>query len=683
MADNSEDLLMEVSSHYKQWTDDMQIRITRNNGFDDIIDAYYGKLPDDWPYISRVVDPCIRTTLIEKNARILNAKLKGRLVPREGGDTVGALLNNGVLDYQWDNANEGGSMMIKLENADMNTRLVGSTYADVFWKYELDEDGKCVFDGNEIKILDTRMCGMDPSASHVRDARWFQIESFEKLEDLEAAKDPEGNPLYKGLDKIKTAINSKIKRKSSKNNRFTPRVKQLRSLQDRTGEDMAYPVVKIVQERRRDKVIVFAPEYDEILLETDNPYNHGKINVSQLRYYPIQDEAIGESEIESVLGLWRAIQATLCSFLDEMILKMRPPLKIIENAARIETIQRGPDAQWLVDRQDAIEEMQSNGEALQYFQSTFQSLKSTFNVAMGDLSEQTRSTDAFSTETKTATEVKASLQQQNTRDQKNQNDFGEFITDIMMMWLANNKQFLFSNAKKSEYLLRIVGKDKFAKLQQLGLDASTVLPETMEMIGDIVKGHPEIGNAQLMSLYEAGKIPTYPIILNPNEKDPEKLQMKPKMTVSEHGDIADVTMVPEDLDGTYDYVPDVKSMSIGASDMLTGARQRAIDRLTTVPAVLQLLQSEGYTVNIKDLLVNDFEESGLSDAEKYFTKAQPPQAGGVEMGGAPSPLQLGGVPGVPQTDIGVGIPQQMVGPDTTGQAGPAGIPNAGVIPQGI
>ena len=672
----------EVSSHYKMWTDDMQIRITRKNGFNDIIDAYYGKLPDDWPYISRVVDPCIRTSLIEKNGRILNSKLKGRLVPREGGDTVGALLNNAVLDYQWDNANEGGSMMIKLENADMNTRLVGSTYADVFWKYELDDDGKCVFDGNEIKILDTRNCGMDPSASHVRDARWFQIETWEKLEDLENAKDGEGKPLYKNLDKIKVAIAEKLGKKSSKNNRFTPRVKQLRSLQDRTGEDMAYPVVKIVQERRKDKVIIFSPEHHEILLETDNPYLHGKINIAQLRYYPIQDEAIGESEVESVLGLWRAIQATLCSFLDEMILKMRPPLKIVENAARIETIQRGPDAQWLVDRQDAIEEMPSNGEALQYFQVTYQALKTAFNTSMGDISQGISNLDLTKPD-KTATEVRQSATQQNSRDQKNQNDFGEFITDIMMMWLSNNKQFLFSNAKKSEYLVRIVGKDKFAKLQQIGLDQSTVLPETMQMIGDIVNQHPEIGNAQLMQLYEAGKIPTYPIVLNPNEKDPEKIQMKPKMTVSEQGDIADVTLVPEDLDGTYDYVPDVKSMSIGASDLLMQSRQRALDRLTTNPTVLQLLQSEGYTVNIRELMVDDFEDQGLDDAEKYFTKVGPPEAGGPQMGGAPSPLQFGGVPGAPQADLGGGIPQQMVGPQPIEQGGPAPIPNPGIVPQGL
>lgn len=677
-------LMVELNQHYKMWTDDNTKRLTRHNGWNDIIDAYYGNLPKDWPYISRVVDPCIHTTLIEKNARILNAKLKGRLVPREGGDTVGALLNNAVLDFQWDNANEGGSMLVKCETCDMNTRLLGSVFVLNYWKYEMNDDGECTFDGNEIKPLDLRDCGMG-GGDHIRNAKWFQLRTWEYLEDLEASVDADGKPVYQNLGKIKTSIAEKLgnTRSSQRNNDYVPRVKQLRGLEDRTGQDLAFPVVKLVTEYRKDRWITFAPDYDVILRDIDNPYNHGKIPINQLRYYPIQDEPIGESEVEPVLGIWRAIQATLCGYLDEMILKMRPPLKIMENAARVETINYGPEAQWLVTRQDAIEEMKSNGDSLAYFQTTYQALKSAFNVAMGDLSEQTHATDAFAKDAKTATEIKASLNQQNVRDQKNQNDFGEFIKDIMMMWLENNKQFLFSNPDKQEYVIRIVGKDKWAKLQEIGLDQSNVMPETMMMLSDIIKQHPEIGDAQLEQLYEAGKLPNYPIILNPKEKDPAKLEMKPKMSVSEHGDIADVTLIPQDLEGTYDYVPDVKSMSMGASDMLIQARQQAINRLTTNPAVLQLLGQEGYQVNLKDLLVDDFEDTGLTDADKYFTKAQAPQAGGAQMGGALPNQPVQGLPGLSQANPTGGIPQQMVRPESAGPAGATNVPNPGIVPQGL
>jgi hypothetical protein len=192
------------------------------------------------------------------------------------------------------------------------------------------------------------------------------------------------------------------------------------------------------------------------------------------------------------------------------------------------------------------------------------------------------------------------------------------------------------------------------------------------MIGDIVQMHPEIGDGQIQSMYEAGAVPNYPIILNPNEKDPEKIKMKPKMEVSEHGDIADVTLLPADLDGNYDYVPDVKSMSIGASDQLMAARQRAIDRLTLNPSVIQLLATEGYQPAIKGLLVDDFEDQGLSDAEKYFTKTQLPQTAGPQMGGTVPPQPELGIPGAPQANPGGAVPEQMAGPSPVQQ--PGGVP---------
>jgi len=122
-ASNFQSVFSEVNSHYVMWKEDNDTRRTRKNGWNDITDAYWGKLPADWPYISKVVDPRIRTSLIEKNARLLNSKLRGRLVPREGGDVLKARLNNGILDFQWDAANDGGTMLSKWGTMDMDTRL--------------------------------------------------------------------------------------------------------------------------------------------------------------------------------------------------------------------------------------------------------------------------------------------------------------------------------------------------------------------------------------------------------------------------------------------------------------------------------------------------------------------------------------------------------------------------------
>ena len=664
--------LQEVSSHYRMWTEDNEQRMTRKNGWNDITDAYWGRLPLNWPYISHTVIPVLRTSLIEKNGRLLNSKLRGRLIPREGGDTVSAIINNAVLDYQWDNAQDNGSMLTKFEISDIDTRLYGSKYAYIYWKYECDDNGEVIFDGNEMQPLDIRDCGIDPTSSGIKDAKWFQLRTWEKLEDLEN-QTINGKPLFQNIDKLKRAIMSKDNKKSASRPEYTPRVKEIEGLQDRMGTDEAFPVVKMVTEFRKDRWISFSPDFDVILRDIKNPYKHKRIPIAQLRYYPIQDEPNGESEVEAVIPLWLAIQATVCAYLDEMILKIRPPLKIIENAARIETIQYGPEAQWLVDRQDAIEEMGTSGTALQFFQTTYQVLTSAFNLAMGDLSQGVSNFDPLqgNGQKKTAAEVNATVQQQNSRDQKNQNDMAEFITDIMMMWLSNNKQFMFSDPGEVEHVIRIVGKDRFARLAEAGLADNVLIDGAEQAIQDIVmQMGGNVSDAQIQNLYDSASMPKYPVILNPKEKDLEKIQIKPKMSIE--GDYADVSIVPEDLDGTYDYVPDVKSMAIGAGDQLIKARQQAIDRITTNPVVLQLLQGEGYRPKIKELLISDFEGAGLTDAARFFEKIEAPQGATGQMGGPQSVGQVAGLPGVPQTNPGAGVPQPMAGPEQGGIGG--GVP---------
>ena len=100
-SDGLLDKLNKLLDHYTKGKQDMDTRRTRKNGWNDIVNAYMGKLPKTWPYMSVVTDPVIRTAILEKNNRLINAKLQGRLEPREGGDMIKAKINNAILDYQW------------------------------------------------------------------------------------------------------------------------------------------------------------------------------------------------------------------------------------------------------------------------------------------------------------------------------------------------------------------------------------------------------------------------------------------------------------------------------------------------------------------------------------------------------------------------------------------------------
>jgi len=668
---DSEKTLTEVIGHYQDWKEDNDTRRTRENGWNDITDAYYGKLPDDFPYNSQVVDPRLSTTLIEKNARLLNAKLKGRLVPREGGDAVKARINNAILDFQWDNASHGGSMLSKWSMMDMDARLYGSKFALVVWKVIKDNEGVVKFEGNEFIPKDIRDCGIDPNCQNVKDARWFQLREWVAIEDLEKAnKNKEGIEIYPGLAKLKEAVKNSSDRRDVE---YESRLKQLKSLSDRMGDDDSFQIVEIVTEYRPDRWITFAPKHNVILRDIKNPYKHGKIPIVQLKYYPLGDDPLGESEVERVLPIWRAIQAVINAHLDGMNVRVFPPLKIMEGQARIETLIYGPGAPWIMNTPNAVTEMQFGPNALNEFQTDYSALVSAFNNAMGDLS-QNNSTVAPTETEKTATEIKHIAKQQNIRDEKNQTDLSEAISDCMKMWLVNNQQFLLSNPDNQEYILRIVGKEEFSYFKELGMDNMEITPEAMAEVKSIIElsaqeGY-ELTDIDMNNLIESAKSPIYPVIENPNVKDPSKYKYHPKLKVSEKGDFAELSVVPEDLNGTYDYVPDIKSMSVGADIEYTQGLMQMFQMMVN-QNIVGMLAQDGVKINMQDLLTNLFNQLGQKNAEQYFSPINQTNVG--TDGLAPS-SQIAPGQGVPPASP-QGVQQQL--------AQSPGVQGQQIVPEGI
>lgn len=664
MSEEEAKIFSEVSAHYQDWTSDNNIRRTRVNGWDDVTDAYWGELPKDWPYDSRVVDPRIRTTLIDKDARLINNRLRGKLVPREGSDVLSARLNNAILDYQWDSANYGGSMNNKLLVSSQDTRLYGSKFALVYWRVCKEKDGEIEFEGNEMKPLDIRDCGIDPASTGIKDAKWFQHGEWVTIEELEEYnRSVSKKAQFKNLDVLRGSLMSKKYSGASggdkRSNKYQSRIKSLKGLEDRVGHDRSFPVIYMVHEYRKDKWISFTPDHGLIHRDFENPYDHGQIPIAQLRYYQIQDDPIGESEVEPVVPIWRAIQALLCGYLDEMNIKMRPPLKVVANQARVETIMWGPEAMWIVDRQDAIEEMRSDSSTtLNYFQTTYQSLVSAYNTAMGDLSQGTSAIDPFAND-KTATEVKAFQRQQNVRDQRNQLDLAQFIQDIMMMWLKNNQQFLFNDPKKDKFILKIVGGDNFEYFKRAGLDGMELPDGAMEQISEIIQLQGgNVSDGDINNMIESAKVPKMPM-------ETEDGDIRPKMKVSDEGDSADIMVEYEDIQGTFNYIPDVKSMAAGADTELQNGRLKAIDMLLNNPAVAVQLQQEGYKLGVKDLISSTLEDMGLKDAERFFQAIQQDQTQAAlgQAGGPQQNLQVPGLPGAPTPNTqGGGFQQPMAQP---------------------
>lgn len=636
--------------HYMRGRQDMDTRRTRKNGWNEALTAYMGRLPANWPFLSVVVDPRLRTAVVEKDARLINAKLRGRLVPRNSGSVVKAKIQNALLDFQWDYANTGGSMLEKVALTSQYSRLFGAAFALTYWDTKRNT--------NEIKLIDPRDISFDGAATHIRNARWVQIREFttwDKLEDRGF-----------NVNKLKSAAEKGEIGNQFRSTSYESIVKANRGLTDRVGEpdDPKNPIVEVITEWTDNKeMTIFLPRFGEVLLDTDNPYKHGKIPVSMLRYHPLIDDIYGETDVEYTLPLQRAINATLCAFIDEMTISMRPPLKVSTRGVRTETIEYGPGAQWIMDNPNMVQEMQFSPQVIANFNATYPALVAAFNTAWGDSSLGVSNVKGQFVQ-KTATEVDQLTSQQNTRDQSDQNYLAEFLKDIMMMWLANNKQYIFDDKTKYYQLVKIVGKEEIKYFSQLSLDAKEVPDEAMEQIKQTIDTYPEgTSEDMIRDIMESVAVPTNPVILNPEEQNPENLQVVPKLEkVSE--DEANLYVTPEDFDGEYEYIPDVTSMATGANQSMKQARTNALTLISN-PIVMQSLAQQGEELNMKDLLISTLEDAGYRDAEGLFKAIQQPQMGGVQPNG-----NIGIGQGTPQPGPGIGQPGQQPGIPNVPQALP-------------
>ena len=640
------DKLTSLYLHYTRGVQDMDTRRTRKNGWNDIVNAYMSKLPANWPFNSVTTDPRIRTSILEKTARLLNSKLQGRVIPREGGDAIKARIQNALLDFQWDYANEGGPMIEKIASADQSCRLFGGAFVQTYWDIKKNT--------NEIKNIDVRDIAFDGACNHIRNARWVWVREFTTITALE----DRGYDMNKARKMIKDGTLTNQLRSSS----FTDQVKVNRELEDRTGEydNPKNPIIELITEWTPETATVWLPRYGIILKDEPNPYKHGLIPVSQLRYYPLGDDIFGESEVESVLPISRAINAFLCATIDETIMRIRPPLKIASTGVRIETIEYGPGARWIMQNPNDVVEMQFGQGPIANFNSIYPSLLAAYNTAMGDQSLGVSSgLGKASMQNPTATEVMATEKQQSNRDQYNQLYLSDFLKDMMMMWISNNRQFLFDDPTRKFQIIKIIGKGNIQALQQMELDGKDIPDEAMTEIQQMIESNPNsISDEMLNQVVNDVSIPTNPVVTNPNE-NPANFDIKQKLTINKTGESADLYLTQEDFEGKYDYIPDVKSMSAGASMLMQRAREKAMEFVLN-PNVSAMLQTASERLKIKELVVAILEDAGYKDAESLFEKSQPIQSGQPGQGGQASQTYIGAGAGVAQSgEPPIGIGQQQ------------------------
>jgi hypothetical protein len=566
-----------------------------------------------WPYDALLFDPRVFTFIFEKTSRLFANRLRGRLIPRDGGDVLGAHINNELLDFQWDQATQGGSMLAKWAMMDLNTRKYGASFGLCKWRYE-KADGKIIFDGPEMKVLNNRDCLPDPTATSIESCNWFQVRELVTFQDLKSINDQRSVPIYQNLDVLQAALgNEATAGGDTRGTNWQSRNREISHLTvDPFGRDQVYPRVELVTEYRRDRWVTFSPKHGVIIRDIKNPYGNYELPITMLRYYQIDDDLYGLSEIEPVKSLQKAINALVSQYVDEINQKLYSPIAIGPSVKQY-TLEWGKGARWQMQNpMSDFRVVESSANAIQFFNNTYSALVSAMMNAIGESSLGVSNLGNFQKD-KTATEVQEVVKQRNARDSFNQNFLAEAIERQMMLWHKMNQEMLFSDKEKTTYIIRVVGKDAIEYFQNRGLNKYGPSDEATQL----VMKNPDL-NLNIQNL----ETPLHPVQVGNGEDS-----IVPKFNMNDGMDSGSLVVEPEDVRGNYDYVADVQSMALGAGDSERVARDQAMKTLLTSPVAIQLLEKEDVKPKFKELFIAWLQDSGFKDAEKFFEAA--PQSSSI------------------------------------------------------
>lgn len=632
-------LFTEVLRHYELAREDLEQRIKYFDKVDELFRSHIDE--SGWPYNATIFDPRVFTAIFEKSSRLFAKKPKGRMVPREGGDSLGARINNEILNFQWDDNERVDSqpMLAKWAQMDMNARKYGASFALAKWKYDkrvkrdkADETkGKahCFYDGPDFRPLINRDCLPNPAYPYIKN--WFQHRDYVTVQELESVNDAaRGKPVYKNLDILRDKLKKETRDGGdSRESNYLSKNKSIKNLTDYVGRDEVFKTVEVVTEYRNERWITFAPKHGVVIRDIPNPYDHGQIPVVLLKYYPVDDDLYGLSEIEPVEKLQRAVNALWSQYVDSINMGLYTPLKVRSTGVQMHTLEFGPGKKWLMnDPTSDVVPHEQGSTGVAEFATTYRLLVGAMAEGLGEASAATSGLNPGSSD-KTATEIKDTAGQRLSRDNFNQIFLSEALKKQMLFWHKMNQQFLFTPTEKVK-VIRIVGKDAIRYFEQIGLGEMQVPDEVFELLAS-----DDFADMNLNPM-------EFAMEGNPVTVGGDTL---PKFAMDKTGDMGSLLVEPNDLSGTYDYIPDIESMSLPNEAELLNTLKQLVE-LSQNPAVQQSMMADGYRIRSKELMEDFFERAGLKDADKYFEKL-PISQGGVDANGNPIPPGTAGAGGMP------------------------------------
>lgn len=509
-----EDLKKEINEQFllaKRYLDPVHERM---NLQEELYRSYIDK--NLYPHNAMVFDPRVFRVIETITPRMVANEPTGSFYPSEEGDMTVAHILNALIKYDWRRA----EMFPKLVMFVKSMLIFGTAFGRTYWDFREEDKTRMVakviggrmvwtpkntesvrvtkFDGPNFEPLNIYDCFPDPNATSPDNMRWFIYRTFKTLKQLKTENETRGMEYYKNLDKLEEKVGKKVKdnvgagRKESLQYREHRRV--MLSTQELIGEDKSNPDIVVLRRYTPEGWCYYAPEYEEIIYESVNPYFHGEIPVIYGVDYPYPGELYGMGEIEPIDRVQRAINAVLNQRLDNVQLTLNTMWKVKKQAGvDMHTLVSAPGNIITTDDMTAVEAVAVPDVTGPTFVQTMNYLTSSLQNGSGITDYTIGIGNDSNVANKTATGTRLIQQEANAQFKLKIQLFNHMVIQkIANQWKDLRIQYTTEGQK-----LRIIGRDivKYMKenteLAQMDMDGQPILPGELDKQSKLQLGGDE------------------------------------------------------------------------------------------------------------------------------------------------------------------------------------------------
>jgi len=604
-AKSEEELKKEISEQFllsKKYLDPVHERM---NLQEELYRTYIDK--NNYPHSARVFDPRTFRIIETITPRMVANEPTGSFYPTESGDMTTSHILNALMKYDWRRA----EMFPKLVMYVKSMLIFGTAFGRTYWDFREKEKTRMVaktiggrmvwtpknteqikvteFDGPNFEPLNIYDCYPDPNSTSLANMRWFIYRTFKTVKELEYENETRGYEHYKNLDKLKQAVEDKSKENNSAgrkdNLQFREHRRVMLSTQEFIGEDKSNPDVVVLRRFTPDGWCFYAPEYDIIIREEENPYFHGEMPIIYGVDYPYPGELYGMGEIEPVDRIQRAINAVLNQRLDNVQLTLNTMWKVKKDSnTDMHTLVSAPGNIITTGDMNAVEAVQVPDVTGPTFVQTMNYLTSAMQNGSG-ITDYTVGIDGSnSVANKTATGTRLIQQEANAQFKLKIQLFNHMVIQrIANLWKDLRIQYTTEEQK-----VRIIGRDLVNYLRE---------------------------NTQLSQIDPQG-----------NQIIPGDLETPSKLNIGPDESFAFLNLSPSDIQpsivGDYDFIASVSSEQLSDPIAMQENFFSALDRVKD-PAWVQGLTAQGKTLNYIGLTEKVFDKLNLGlESKDVLTDAQ-------------------------------------------------------------